>query len=75
MKANNVLPPFRTMPVPYVIASDAEQSDIKVATGRRDGGGCSEYQRGIPTEVASARERLAMARETDAGNYTQCARR
>jgi len=75
MKANNVLPPFRTLPVPYLIASDAEQSDIKVTTARRDGGGCSAYQRGIPAGIASARECLVMTRETDAGNYTRCARR
>lgn len=63
MKANRsaVAAPFGVVPVPHVIPSGAEQSDMKVATGRSDSGGCSRYQRGIPTGIASTAWWLAMA--------------
>lgn len=62
MKANknNVVPPSRLVPLPYVIAGHAKQSHTKVTTPHRDCGACSEYQRRIPTEIASARACLTM---------------
>jgi hypothetical protein len=62
MKANrgNAVPPFRVVPVPYVIASDARQCHMKLTTLGR---GCSDYQRGIPAEIASAPGYLAMTRK------------
>jgi len=62
MKANrsNIVPPFGVVPVPYVIASDANQSRVRVTALHRDCGACSENQRGITAEIAWAPGCLAM---------------